>query len=686
MSSVWFLALIIAVPVIIFHPSMFQPYQIVHETSEPFGTHLLQHYHVDLNSDGRKEKIISYVDVSNVRLCLQYFDKNDPVPIDQLNFPHNFHSDLPQTFFFDSDKNGFIEVYGFTMKDDSLFLNWFEPYPDWNSKPCSRFITLVRPFDDTKYDFWVREMYLIDIDGDRSKELVFPGMAGYSVAPRNIFAFDKKKDTVLQSPYYGINFYDLRFVDINDDNNPEIISNAASSGNQKEVPVTGFSDNFSWLMILQSDFSPLFSPIPFSEGLQNRVHNFVVGGDKKSLITFSLAESDSQKVSVFRIESTGEKVDSVFVPKIEGNKRHAVIRAGDNIFYLIKGNSLVQINSDLMLEETVELPVPENSSCYGLFKVYGDKNQLVFTDIFRKRIYILFDDLKTKVELEFQDSVNPLSKWNFLGDGRFFTISNNSAHYYQVQKNKWYFFKYPYFLLVYLSTVLFVWLIQYARVRQLRQKYELQSQVRELELRSFQSQMDPHFMFNAFTTMASLLKKGNQEQAYNAFTKFSKLVRLNFEDAQKITRPLKDELQVVSDFLEINKMRFKERLDYAIDLKDEGLAYVKVPKMVLQIHVENALKHGLSRKKDTGKVIVLAKRESDYLYLKVEDNGIGRAKAKLLKRPSTRQGHKMLQSVFDRLNSMNKLKIKQRITDLTNENGDATGTRIEIWVPLVLKD
>lgn len=246
--------------------------------------------------------------------------------------------------------------------------------------------------------------------------------------------------------------------------------------------------------------------------------------------------------------------------------------------------------------------------------------------------------------------------------------------------------KYPYFLLVYLTSVLFVWLIQYARVRQMRQKYELQNQVHELELRSFQSQMDPHFMFNAFTTMASLLKKGNQEQAYNAFTKFSKLVRLNFEYSQKITRPLKDELQVVSDFLEINKMRFKDKLDYSINLKDESLVHTKVPKMVLQIHVENALKHGLSRKKDTGKVIVLAKRESDYLYLKVEDNGIGRAKAKLLKRPSTRQGLKMLQALYDRLNQKNRLKITQRFTDLKDENQDPAGTRVEVWVPLNLKE
>ncbi|MFW6275474.1 MAG: sensor histidine kinase [bacterium] len=685
LGSVWFLALFIFVPFILFLPPLFEQYKIVPEKSEPFGTNLLNHYYVDLNSDGEKEKIVSYVDVLNERLCLQYFEKDEPVPVDQLNYPHNYHTDLPHVFFFDSDGNGFTEVYGFTMKDDSLYLNWFEPYPDWNSNSCSKFITLVQPFNDNKFDFWVREMHFIDLNGDNSKELVFPGIAGYSLAPRNIFVFDKQKNTVFKSPYYGVNLYDLRFSDINNDSNLEIISNCSSSGNQKEIPSNAYSDMTSWLMVFKSDFSPLFSPIPFTEGLQNRVHNFIIGEDLKSLITFNFAESDLQKVSVFRIGPTGEKVDSVFVPKMGGNERHAVFRAGKNVFYVVKGNNVVPVNSDLIVGKIVELPVPKNSYCYGFFKVYGNKNQLIFTDISRKKFFVLFEDLKTKAGIEFHGPINPISRWNFLGDGRFFIISNNIAHYYELQKNKWYLFKYPYYLLVYLISVLFVWLIQYARERQLRQKYELQNQVRELELRSFQSQMDPHFMFNAFTTMASLLKKGSQEQAYNAFIKFSKLIRLNFEYSQKITRPLKDELQVITDFLEINKMRFKDKLDYSINLKDESLVHTKVPKMILQIHVENALKHGLNKKPGKGEIRVMVKKENEFLYLTIEDNGIGRHKAKQLKRPSTRQGLKMLQALYDRLNKKNRLKITQKFTDLKDENGNAAGTRVEVWVPVNLK-
>jgi LytS/YehU family sensor histidine kinase len=168
--------------------------------------------------------------------------------------------------------------------------------------------------------------------------------------------------------------------------------------------------------------------------------------------------------------------------------------------------------------------------------------------------------------------------------------------------------------------------------------------------------------------------------------KFSKLIRLNLEHTRNIVRPLKDEVQVVASFLEINKLRFKESLDYSLIVQDKHILIHQVPKMVLQIHVENAIKHGLSRKKGKGMVLVSVKQEGSLLHLVVEDNGIGREKALLVNRPSTRQGLKMLNAIYERLNRQNREKIKQQYTALTDENGNPAGTRVEIWVPLNLKE
>jgi hypothetical protein len=686
LSSVWLLALVIAVPVILFFPEIFDKYKVKLESTEPFGSTRKLTFFKDLDSDGKLEKIISFNQKTTERYCLQYFKSDSHVPVDQLNFPNKYHEDLNNIFFFDSDSDGFIEIYGFTLKNDSIFLNWVEPYPDFNSKFDSKFIVEVGSFENGQFDISVSEMHFLDWDNDGTKEFIFPIVGGYSKTPRNIFFFNKQKDTLFKTIYTGVNLYNLRFEDINADGKLELLCDNATSGNLLEVPPKAYSDYVSWLMVFKNDLSYLFQPVAFSKGLQKRVQCFLINYSKTPLITFSITPGDSLKASVFRIDSKGVKKDSLILPSQIQAYRAYTFRASESEFYLIEGNNLTRISSELKILEDRELPIDNLDFPAGIFNLLGDKNQLVFHSFNHDKLIILFDNFGHKIELSFSEEIGSFDKLNILGDGRFFIQAGNATNIYKLQKNVWYYLQYPFYGLVYLVAVLFTWTIQAVRVKQITQKYELQNQVRELELRSFHSQMDPHFMFNAFTTMASLLKKGSQEEAYNAFTKFSKLVRINFEYSQKVIRPLKDELQVVADFLEINKMRFQDKLNFSIHLEDESLIYTKVPKMALQIHVENALKHGLSKKNGHGFVSVYVKKDADYLYLMVEDDGIGRERAGLLKRPSTRQGHKMLQSVFERLNSMNKLKIKQQITDLKNDDGDAAGTRIEIWIPLNLKD
>jgi sensor histidine kinase YesM len=186
--------------------------------------------------------------------------------------------------------------------------------------------------------------------------------------------------------------------------------------------------------------------------------------------------------------------------------------------------------------------------------------------------------------------------------------------------------------------------------------------------------------------MALLMKNGEKEEAFDAFMKFTKMVRSNFDFSDRFSRPLSEEMQMVNHFLDINKLRFREKLDFRITIAEDVPMNMLIPKMMLQIHIENALKHGLARLEKSGTIHINIIRQEDVILVAIEDNGIGRLKAAKLNPDSTKQGLKMLQAMYERLNQQSKTKIIQEIIDLTDEQGNAAGTRVVIRVPLNLKE
>jgi len=164
-------------------------------------------------------------------------------------------------------------------------------------------------------------------------------------------------------------------------------------------------------------------------------------------------------------------------------------------------------------------------------------------------------------------------------------------------------------------------------------------------------------------------------------TKFTQLLRGMINDAEKIYRTLYEELEFVTTYLELEKLRFGEKFNYTIEIGDSVSQKEQVPKMVLQTFVENSIKHGIMPCELGGILIIRVEKENNYLKLVVEDNGIGRKKAEG-QSSSTGKGLKLTSEFYEILNQINRKPIRHLITDLYNESGSASGTRVEIWVPL----
>lgn len=177
--------------------------------------------------------------------------------------------------------------------------------------------------------------------------------------------------------------------------------------------------------------------------------------------------------------------------------------------------------------------------------------------------------------------------------------------------------------IVWLSIYVLWHYIEFANAEALKQ-LKLESLIKELELKTIKSQINPHFIFNALNSIRALVDE-DPERARKAITELSNILRSSIQvDKIEITS-LKKELAIVKDYLALEYIRFADRLkiEYAID--DATVDYA-VPPMMLQTLVENAIKHGLSKQPGDCLIKIIARIEGGKLVLMVENTGILQAR------------------------------------------------------------
>ena len=215
----------------------------------------------------------------------------------------------------------------------------------------------------------------------------------------------------------------------------------------------------------------------------------------------------------------------------------------------------------------------------------------------------------------------------------------------------------------------------------MKKKYETEKKIATLQLASVKAQMEPHFIMNTINTIGSSIYRQKPDEAYNLLLNFSGMVRSLLLSSDKLTRSLKEEIEFVRNYLELEKNRFTEVFSYTINVEEDVNQESLIPKMIMQLHAENALKHGLLPKKSGGLLQISVSNENDYMVIKVSDNGIGRNLASKNISQSTGKGMKILGQFFETYNKHNKNQLKQEIIDLYDDENNPAGTQVKIYVP-----
>jgi two-component sensor histidine kinase len=170
----------------------------------------------------------------------------------------------------------------------------------------------------------------------------------------------------------------------------------------------------------------------------------------------------------------------------------------------------------------------------------------------------------------------------------------------------------------------------------LSEKIELEENLTRSTLTSIKSQMNPHFFYNALNTIQSFIFTDDKKNASTYLSKFSKLTRMILEMSDKETVRLAEEIEALTLYLDIEKVRFDTDFEFTIEVdKEIEIEFINIPSMIIQPYVENAVKHGLLHKKGAKQLTIHLSRTATHLVICIDDNGIGRERANALNRRKT---------------------------------------------------
>ena len=199
-----------------------------------------------------------------------------------------------------------------------------------------------------------------------------------------------------------------------------------------------------------------------------------------------------------------------------------------------------------------------------------------------------------------------------------------------------------------------------------------QAAAKDAQLRMLRYQLNPHFLFNTLANICALISDGNSKRAKDMTVELSEFLRYSLDNDPSQTNSVKDEIEIIKLYFNIEKIRYDNRLNYEIDI-DSETEECQIPSMLLQPLVENAIKHAIAPSLDGGNISISTKMSKSHLVLSVKDNGKGIQQQKTKRK---RQGIG-LTNTRERLSSFYGNKQKLELIDV-----DPHGLEVRITIPM----
>ncbi|PBQ30809.1 hypothetical protein CNR22_03130 [Sphingobacteriaceae bacterium] len=240
-------------------------------------------------------------------------------------------------------------------------------------------------------------------------------------------------------------------------------------------------------------------------------------------------------------------------------------------------------------------------------------------------------------------------------------------------------------VIILLVIVVIRWRINYFR-RKEKERNDLQQKFAQMEMKALRSQMNPHFIFNAINSIQHYVLTNEKELANKYLVKFSQLMRNILDLSKQELISLKDELETVKLYLDIESLRFNNAFSFAITISDDvSTSEIRLPPLLIQPFVENAIWHGLLLKEGNKKLDIRVFKRENNLIIEIDDNGIGREVSQKFNNKELKRRSFGMDITQDRLSVLEKvfgISISFDVYDKKDDTGQALGTTVFINIKL----
>ncbi len=670
----WVMALILTLPVLFVIPRPKQYKTTVELTGNKAGNKI---FYDDLNNDGNSEKIEirAYTKLQNAPSI--FVEENGKVLYEWIT--KGYIAQYQSSISGDYNHDGYKEVYLITYDNDSVFLSGVNPFKK-EIIINRKFITRFKYFQDNN-GLNIAQLLMADLNGDGFQELVIFIYSGFAYTNRKVVAYDLKNDILNFSPKSGWEIlWNLNFYDWDHDSLPEFTGGFPAWGNCTE-PNYPYTDSIAWLMVLDNDLSFMFDPVPvgrYSSELD--VVPFKYGNMVTLAVLYNYnGINDSSYIALFTPFGKLLKKRYITVP---GLRRFVLFSDPDQDYrklYLM-GTEIQQLDSSLNVVKSIKLSYV---SQVRRLDVDGDgMKEYLVPDRIKNRFVIYRRNFTHPADIDIPLTGGPMhvsliKQANYpvkifmqiIPDTYIISYSHNKLYLIQ-----WIFIPFSMFMFLYL-VIFGIGRIQHTI---LQQRYKDERRITKLQIKAIKNQIDPHFTLNMVNAIGSLFMRKETDQAYEVFTRYSRMLQSTINSSEKIVISLYKELDYVRNYLEIQQFRLENKFTYNINIaKGINTDKIKIPRMLVYTFIENSVKHGIAPLRGKGRIVIEVLQEKSMTVITITDNGIGIKQAGQHPTYGTGKGLIILDEIIELFYKLENTRIHYELAD-----GDAGGTVARIYIPV----
>jgi hypothetical protein len=642
--------------------------------------------YADIDGDGYSEKIrlgqfenSTFVNIDN------HFGE----PVNQWNLYGTYDFGIQSTLFIsgDSDGDGQHEIVVFTISNDSIFMHVISDYEKDQPVIQNRLIAIsgtgIRAPDP-----FIIPGGMEDLNENGRKEFIFGIGSGFSRYPRAVYAYYLDKDSLVASPESSCFILEISLHDITGDGRREVVINGSATANVSPDKAT-YHDHSNWLMVLDRDLNFLFEPIEVPGRYQYFRTVVIQDADNTVLAGFhfpgsagmaSVSFYDHQGTILRTQDLPGNPMD-VFIQTCQEGRQYIVLQYPDSKFR-VYDTWLNKVGLHRPIVNDNQARVFSRRLDYG----QGSTCVLIVPDIASGSMHVIDRKMRHPIAATIEKAGHSDMFLSVIDRGdapqQLFMQAGHYLYIFNYGINPLYGLRFVIYLMIYLGVTGFTAVIRSIQKQQLTRQRDAEKKITELQLSLVRNQLDPHFSLNALNAVLHAVRNQKADVAEDSLMRFANMYRNMLFTAGSVRQTLEKELDFTRDYLELEKLRQTNSFEYIIQV-DPGIDQsVLVPKMVIHIYAENAVKHGLSPLKAGGKLVIEVRASEEGLQIIVTDNGVGREQAKKSETVSSGMGLSLMEEFYTLYDKFYNQKISSYIRDLKDEKGEAAGTSVQINIYL----